>query len=249
MPPKRNEKRKAKSAKLNTKRTHFKFYALVFTFTFCALSFTSYAAPCYGTRMPKKKQLSWGLEVYSIMKRDLEEDIGRIKSFQHFLLLSCGITDWFSIDLKGGCGKIKQHPSGGEEISYPTNFAGGYGLRLRVYEKENFKAVFGFQHISVHPKSKHEGNEKNQAVLDDWQISLLASYGFKRLTPYLGARWSRVDYIHRVDGQRKRVMSDLGESIGLIAGIDIGLSDKCWLNFEGQALDGQAFAASINYSF
>jgi len=207
------------------------------------------AAPCYGTKMPKKHEFFVGFESHSLFKRYLEEDYGKLRSQQQFYMISWGVTDWFSIDAKAGGGNIKQHPVGSDEVDYPSGFAGGYGLRVRLLERGNWKSVFGFQHISVHPKSVHLEGVKNTAILDDWQTSLLVSYDFTKVTPYLGTRWSRVDYIHKVNGQRQRRMSDFTKDIGLIFGFDIPLSEKVWLNLEGQFLDSEAFAGSVNYSF
>ncbi len=218
----------------------------------CALIFLTgdiYAAPCYGTRLPKKKQFSVGLESYSIFKRYLENEYGKVRSLQQFVLISAGIFDWLAIDLKGGAGNIKQRPSGSLEIDYPYGFSGGYGFRLKFYDAKNIKSVFGFQHISIHPGSRHVDGVKNKAILDDWQVSLLVSRSIGRLEPYAGARWSRLDYIHRVGSERKRKMSDLTKSAGFILGLNLGLSERSWLNLEGQFLDSQALAVSLNHSF
>jgi hypothetical protein len=208
-----------------------------------------YAAPCYGTKMPAKNELFAGFQFHSLLKRYLEDSQGKLRSQQQFYMMSYGIFDWFSIDLKAGAGNIKQHPLENDEVDYPTSFAGGYGLRLKFFEKNNMKAALGFQHISVHPKSRDLGDVRNKAILDDWQWSLLASYDFKKITPYLGTRWSRVDYIHVVGDQRKRKMSDATKSIGLIYGLDIPISKKIWVNLEGSSLDSDTFAFSLNYSF
>ncbi|MDD4980509.1 MAG: hypothetical protein PHC54_04460 [Candidatus Omnitrophica bacterium] len=214
--------------------------------------------------MPEKKEFFTGVQTHTIFKRYLENEYGKVRSFQNFLLLSYGVYDWLSIDLKGGAGNIKQRPTTSDEVDYRTGFAGGYGLRLRLYDKGNLKMVFGFQHISVHPKSTHLGTVKNQAILDDWQASLLVSYDFsrksgippsikqwagKKFTPYLGTRWSRIDYIHTVAGDKKRKMSDRTKSIGLILGLDLPLTQKTWVNLEGQLFDSEAVAFSLNYSF
>jgi len=222
-----------------------------FIFTLCVLSFTlaCYAAPCYGTKLPEKKGVFIGTQTHAIFKRYLENEFGKVRSLQHFLLLSYGLFDWLAIDLKGGAGYIKQRPVTSAEVDYPTNFAGGYGFRLKFYNKEDLKMVFGFQHISVHPHSVHLGTVKNSAVLDDWQYSLLVSKDIFKVTPYLGARWSRADYIHWAGPDRKRVMSDLTKSIGLICGIDIPVGKKAWVNLEGEFLDSEAFAFSLNYNF
>jgi len=217
-------------------------------FVFCLIRF-SYAAPCYGTKMPEKHKLFASLESYSLFKRYLENSQGKMRSQQQFYGMSFGVFHWLSIDLKAGAGNIKQHPLGSDEVDYSTSFAGGYGLRLKFFEKDKIKAVLGFQHISVHPKSTHLGDVKNKAILDDWQWSLLASYSFKRLTPYLGTRWSRVDYIHWIGDNRKRTMSDFTKSVGFIYGMDVPITERFWLNIEGSAFDSDALACSINYSF
>ena len=220
---------------------------------FCALqskfNAASFAAPCYGTKMPEKKQVFLGLQRYDVFKRYLEPDNGKLRSSQEFLLLSYGVFDWLSLDLKGGAGLIKQHPVGRDELDYPTFLAGGYGFRIKCLDKSNTKIVFGFQHISVHPKTIHVENVKHKAVLDDWQFSALVSYSFKRITPYLGTRWSRLDYIHWENGERNRVKSDLDKSVGLIAGFDIPVTQKIWINLEGQFFDSAALAFSLNYGF
>jgi len=207
------------------------------------------AAPCYGTTMPERKKFFAGFESYSIFKRFQESDLGKVRSQQQFFGISYGVFDWWSIDAKAGGGSIRQRPPDGEEVRYPSSFAGGYGLRFRLLDKNNLKAVFGFHHISTHPKTKHVGSVKNKAILDDWQTSLLLSYNFKRAEPYLGTRWSRVDYIHWQGATRKRVMSDLTKDIGLVAGANIALTERIWLNIEGQAFDSEALAVSLNYHF
>lgn len=232
-------------------RLPFTVYRLIFALltVHCTPLTISYAAPCYGTKMPQKKELFVGFQTHAIFKRYLEDEYGKLRSTQHFLLLTYGIFDWLAIDLKGGAGNIKQHPLGSDEVDYTSNFAGGYGFRLKFYERKNMSMVFGFQHISVHPKSRDLGEVKNKAILDDWQASILAAYNFKKITPYLGTKWSRVDYIHKVSDVRKRKMSDLTKSIGLVFGLDIPLPKNTWLNLEGQLLDTEAASLSLNFNF
>jgi len=199
--------------------------------------------------MPQAQHIFAGAQTYNVLKRSLEDDYGKVRSLQNFILLSYGIFDWLSLDLKGGAGNIKEYPSSTDRVSYTTFLGGGYGFRLKVFEHEQTKMVFGFQHISIHPETASVGASKQKAVLDDWQFSFLASQQIGKLTPYLGTRWSRMDEIRWVDTVRKRVKSDLGKSIGLIAGTDIFLTPKIWLNIEGQFLDATAVAGSINFEF
>ncbi|MFH1202383.1 MAG: hypothetical protein V1674_05800 [Candidatus Omnitrophota bacterium] len=215
---------------------------------FCLFE-VSYAAPCYGTRTPKEKQLFTGVQTHIILKRYLESEFGKLRSSQHFLLFSIGLSDWLCVDLKVGAGSIKQRPTDSSEIDYSSSFAGGYGFRLKLYEEGKVKMVFGFQHISVHPKKTRLGDVKHRAILDDWQASFLISRQLSRVTPYLGLKWSRVDYIHKIEDSRKRRMSDLTKDLGMAAGFDLALNDKAWLNLEAQLFDTEAVSVSLNYSF
>jgi hypothetical protein len=221
---------------------------LVLSFIFCWAAVV-FAAPCYGTKLPAKNKFFARLEYYSLFKRYLGDGYGKLRNQQQFYGMSYGIFDWLSIDLKAGGGNIKQHPVNASEVDYAASFAGGYAVRLKFFDKKNIKAVLGFQHISVHPQSTYAADVKNRAILDDWQWSILGSYSFKMVTPYLGTRWSRVDYIHWIGSDRKRRMSDRTKSIGLIWGFDIPLTQKFWINLEGSALDSDSFACSLNYSF
>jgi hypothetical protein len=249
MPAKKSQKVKGKRQKFKVKVKIFYFLLVIFTFYFLLLPYFCYAAPCYGTKMPKRGEFFGGFQTYSIFKRYLEDDYGKVRSMQNFFMLSYGVFDWFAIDLKGGAGNIKQRPLTGSEIDYSYSFNGGYGLRLRLYDAHKIKAVFGFQHISVHPKHTYAAGVKQRAVLDDWQTSALVSYDLSFVTPYIGTRWSRIDYIHWQGEQRKRKMSDLGKSWGLIFGFDIPLQQKIWINVEGQFFDSEALAASVNFKF
>jgi len=216
---------------------------------FLSLVASCHAAPCYGTRIPEKKQVFVGLQNNNLFKRYLKNEEGKIRSNQSFVLLSYGLFDWLSLDLKGGAGNLKHRSGTSSEVDYSYNFAGGYGFRLRLYERDDIKFVFGFQHISVHPRTKHIDGVKHKGVLDDWQVSLLGSKEMGRFTPYLGTKWSRTDYIHWIEQDRKRIMSDLTKSIGLIVGTDFSIKDDIWLNLEGRFFDEEGCSFSINYSF
>ena len=210
-----------------------------------------FSAPCYGTKMPQRKHIFIGFQTHDIIKRKLEKNYGKLRSLQYFFLLSYGLTDWFSIDLKIGEGYIKEHPVGSDEIDYPSSFAGGYGFRIKLLDNERnqTRIVFGFQHISVHPYTVHVNEVKHQAVLDDWQASLIVSKRIKAFTPYMGIKLSRVDYIHWINENRKRGMSDLTKTVGLVTGIDIPFFIGSWLNIEAQFLDGKAGSFAVIYPF
>ena len=218
-------------------------------FVYSCIANSCYAAPCYGTRMPQKNKFFLGAQTHSVLKRYLEDENGKMRSLQNFVLISYGVFDWLSLDLKAGAGYIKQQPTGGDRIDYSTYLGGGYGFRIKLYNQEKTRMVFGFQHISIHPHRVHISGRKNKAVLDDWQFSLLASRNFSIFTPYIGTKWSRMDYINWVDGVRNRVRSDTTKSVGLIVGADIPFGERFWLNIEGQFFDVEAFATSLNFLF
>jgi len=207
------------------------------------------SAPAYGTKMPEKKQFFFGGQTHFVFERNLDQNRGTLSSTQHLFLISYGLLDWLSIDLKGAGGDVEQIPDNGNEIDYPAFVGGGYGFRIKLYDQDQKKAVFGFQHISIHPESIFVNETKHKTVLDDWQLSFLVSQEFRRFTPYMGGKWSRMDYIHWLNDDRERVKSDLSRSFGLIVGVDIPLTEKTWLNIEGQFLDVEALAASINFHF
>ena len=212
-------------------------------------AFPVYSAPSYGTKLPKTNQYFTGIQTHLFFDRDLEKESGSLRSSGHFLQVSYGFFDWLAMDLKIGIGNLKQHPPSSDEIDYSSSFAGGYGLRFKLYEYEKTKLVFGFQHISVHPYSADLEGVKNKAILDVWQVALLGSFSFSKFTPYLGPKWSRVDYIHWVDQDRKRTMSDLTKGLGLVLGIDLPLNKRSWINLEGELISGEALSGSFNISF
>jgi len=223
---------------------------LCFLIYFCITNYC-YAAPCIGTRMPQENQFFAGFQSHSVLNRYLADGYGKMRSLQEFFLISYGIFDWLSLDAKGGAGYIKRHPVGADEIDYSAYLGGGYGLRLQLYNNEQTKVIFGFQHVSVHPHKIHVNGIKNKAVLDDWQFSLLASRNFSMFTPYIGTKWSRMDYINWLNGERSRIKSDLTRDVGLVFGVDLPMSfdEKMWLNIEGQFFDVEAFAVSLNSEF
>ena len=60
---------------------------------------------------------------------------------------------------------------------------------------------------------------------------------------------SRVDYIHWVEDSRKRRMSDLTKTYGLVAGIDFALPSNYWINLEGHFFDEEAVSCALMYEF
>ncbi|MFC1599244.1 hypothetical protein ACFL2W_00485, partial [Candidatus Omnitrophota bacterium] len=214
--------------------------------------FTSYAASCYGTKMPDKFKWFWGTEVNYIFERNLEGNHGKFRSAQCFLTGTFGITDWLCFDGAVGWGFVKYNPSIIEEIDYDSGFAGKYGFRIKLLDRDEipFKSVFGFQHISVHPEDNIINGVEREVIFDDWQFSLIVSYdGMDKFVPYVGGKVSRGDLIEWYDDQRKRRKSEGSESVGVVCGFNLFLTDDLWLTLEGRFLDEDAASFSTTYAF
>lgn len=212
------------------------------------------AAPAYGTRLPGQNKIFGGFQFHQVIDRELESPRGSFSSSQYFALVSYGIFDWLSLDLKGGFGNADWQAQGFDELNLPGWLTGGYGLRLRLYETVDQKAkwVCGFQHISVHPRSHDIFSDPRgprfKTVIDDWQFSLLGSYRIMdAVTLYGGGKWSRMDLITWTEGRRKRAKPE--KVWGTVIGLDWDIMDRVWVNLEADLVDGEAFSASLNYAF
>lgn len=209
-----------------------------------------YAAPAYGTHMPKDRHWTWGLEADFLADRGLKDNQGSTSGNRFFLTGSLGIFEWLCFDGKIGIGNVEWHRTGASDLDYETNFAGGYGFRIKGYENKEWgiKTVAGFQHISVHPHGADEGNDKHQVIIDDWQGSLLVSKDMGKFVPYCGARYGTVDFIKWLnDHDRKRIKSE--EYCGVVIGMDYWINDSTKINLEGALVDGQEFAIGISRDF
>lgn len=218
---------------------------------FMLVAESCFSAPCYGPAMPKK-QGSWilGYESDFIFKRDLVEDYGKMRLFQHFFTMSLGIFSWLSIDGKLGIGDVRSTGGIYPTVKYDYGFSGAYGFRVRLLKQDTHKVnlVAGFQHISVHPPGKNVDSDKNQVIVDDWQGSVLVSKRMGNFDPYLGVKISECDLIHKLNETgRKRRKSYL--SGGVFLGADYYIRDNVKVNLEGRFIDETAFNCGVAYIF
>ncbi len=210
------------------------------------------AASSNGTRLPPKRSVELGYEYNTIFKRRLDRSYGDLKSQNHFYTASFGVCDWLSLDGKVGIGDVTQKGSSHlPKLEYDTSFAGGYGLRLRVFEYKRYgiRAIAGFQHISVHPQDRSIDDDKYESFLDDWQVSGLVAKDFKFLTLYAGLKGSDCEIVYKLNKHdKKRRFSEY--HIGLASGAEIYLFDnKARLSVEGRFFDETALSASASYLF
>lgn len=210
----------------------------------------SFAAPCHGTHMPKERHWAWGLEGDFLIDRNLDNGQGGTSGNRFFLTGSYSMFKWICLDGKIGAGDVIWHNSNPGNLNYNTNFAGGYGFRIKGYENKELgiKTVIGFQHISVHPRTTAPSSDKHRVIIDDWQGSALISRDIGRFMPYVGARYSTVDFIKWVnEHDRKRIKSE--KKIGVVIGLDYLIKDNMRINIEAAFIDGEEFVIGISRDF
>lgn len=209
------------------------------------------AAPSNGTRFPPKAKIEAGYEYNIMFKRPLCRSFGNLTTRDNFGTLSLGIFDWLSLDGKAGLGDTTEKGGKLPALEYNTGFAGGYGFRVRAFMNEQLglRVILGGQHICVHPKPRSIGNDKYEAILDDWQGSAIVAKDFKSGTVYTGISGSDCQIIYKVNkGKKKRVSSD--SYIGLITGAELYLFDgKARINIEGRFFSETALSTSASWLF
>lgn len=240
----------ARSRELGVGKFILYIFAFLILLTHNSALQTVYAAPCYGTHMPSAGKWNVGAQTHIMDYRKLKKDYGKVASSQYFYQMSWGVFDRFCLDGKIGVGDVTYNAPDTEKTTYPTNFAGGYGFRVKLYDNDVQKidAVCGFQHISIHPGTKKINDTTNYAILDDWQGSALISKGFGAFTPYIGSRLTRVDLIHKVKGgDRKRKKSDV--DFGAVVGADFNFTESSSINIEGRFIEETSFNIGITHNF
>ncbi|MDP2921505.1 MAG: hypothetical protein Q8O12_03960 [Candidatus Omnitrophota bacterium] len=210
----------------------------------------SYAAPCYGTHMPKQKQWIWGLQGDFLIDRNLDNNQGSTSGNRYFLTGTLGIFDWICFDGKIGVGDVSWRNSNPGNVNFNNGFAGAYGFRIKGYENKDMgiKTVVGFQHISAHPSIASPTNDEHRVIIDDWQGSALISKDISNFVPYLGVRYGTVDYIKWVnEHDRRRIKSE--KVFGAVIGADYLIQKDIRLNIEGDFIDGEELSIGISRDF
>jgi len=214
------------------------------------ISRVCYADPVWGTNMPDLGEWTVGFRNNIVFEDKLRRDYGKIDSTQYFCDLSLGITEWLSLDGRLGMGDIYHDAGDSFDIDYGTNFAGGYGVRVRVLKNDEYgvKGVVGFQHICVHPSVKDIGGREYRVILDAWQLSVVTSIDLDCVVPYIGATFARSDLIERVDNYRARKKGG-GPFVGLAIGADIPLNSFLRFNVEGRFFDETGLSSGLLWRF
>jgi len=220
----------------------------MFFLLFVLFKLSAYAVPIKGPYFLKRGKLEIGQETNIMYRRDIEDITAKIKSSQFFFFFAFGLFDWLNIEAKFGTGDIADDQYNGQKFYYNYNWGGGYGFRIRVYESENIKFIFGVHHASIHPDpNKNTDNLTHRAILDETQFDLNLALKGQRFTPYVGAKVSRARLIRRIDGERATLKQE--ENYGIIGGFDYMFGKNTRLNIEGRFIDEYAITCGIGYTF
>lgn len=207
------------------------------------------AIPTFGTLMPKVGQWQAGLRSDLIFQRDIK-DYDNAQTSAYYYKASFGFADWFCLDGLIGLGNVRAELANDKELRYPFNFSGGYGWRAKLYQNEKYGIdwVWGFQHVSTHPKNQWNNGKKYQIIWDEWQFSTVLSKRIFSFIPYCGMKWSFTYLISKVDNERHRRLSN-GPPIGLVVGTDLRMNDYIYLNVEGRFFDEAAVNAGFTVRY
>lgn len=215
---------------------------IIFTASICM------AAPTYGPDMPKKKQVDLGYQINYIFDRDMRGSNKDTKSMQNYLNVTFALTDWFCMDGKLGIGDLSYKSAERGYINFNTNFAGGYGFRVKCFELKNgLKCVSGFHHISIHPDTRRVDETKYRMIYNDWEISSIISKEFSRFNPYLGMKGGYFYLTRKINKDARKVHSN--NYVGMVVGTDIRLNETKRVNIEGRFFDENAVSAGFMARF
>ncbi|MCM8781909.1 MAG: hypothetical protein NC828_02520 [Candidatus Omnitrophica bacterium] len=223
---------------------------IILVFLICGLlCINCFAAPLYGPDMPRRGQWYIGFETNLVSKRDMRKGLGEAETDQYFYNASYGLYDWFSFDGKLGGGDIEFDTKEAGHLDFDLGFAGAYGARFKIYndEAEKIRAIFGFQHISVHPPKEKVGSVEYRAIWDEWQFSLLLSKAIRQFEPYLGIKASQLNIIRKDNFEDAWAWNGSRRHFGIVTGSKIDIFKNCYLDLEGRFIDETAFSAALSW--
>ncbi len=207
------------------------------------------AIPTFGTFMPKSGEWQAGGRTNLIFERSVK-DYDKAKTNAYWYKVSFGFADWFCFDGVIGSGDVRAAYINEKVVRYPFSFSGGYGWRAKLYrdEEDDMVWLFGFQHVSTHPKSQQYDGRKREIIWDEWQFSTLLSKRLWALRPYCGTKWSFTYLISKVDGDRHRRLSN-SPPLGLVVGADLQMNNYLYMNAEARFFDETALNAGFTIRY
>ncbi len=209
-----------------------------------------YAVPTYGTEMPEKNKGEVGYQSHIIFRRDMTSPNGRLQSAQNYLDISYSPLDWLTLDGKIGTGDLFRKGGDHPKVDFGYGFAGGYGFRVKALDDaaNRVKVVAGFHHISVHPPAKNIYGDKHEAILDDWEASIVASRSIGIFVPYAGGTAGFNDLIYWTNEIDRKVRA-ARYCAGVVAGCSVRASRDISINVEGHFIDETSLSTGVYCKF
>ena len=210
----------------------------------------SYAVPTYGTEMPEKGEGEVGYQSNIIFRRDMNDSHGHINSAQNYLDISYSPLGWLTLDAKIGMGDLLRKGGNHPKVDFNSGFAGGYGFRIMALNdpKNKVKVVAGFHHISVHPPSKNIDSGKQQAIIDDWEWSIVASKSIGIFTPYAGGTVGFGDLIYMTNEIDRKVRFSRYCG-GIVGGCSVRVTKDISVNVESHFINETSLSAGAYCKF
>ena len=171
-----------------------------------------------------------------------------------------GLTDWLSVYGKIGGAFIEvDDPSitkKGDNPSTKNSFGGNLltslQVKTRLFEHKRTGVEWDGSLQYVDMRAGHNG--KNEGRWHEWQFATSLARAFGRIKPYLGAKFSVVDFAYKVREEGVLLRHDKYEEdhpLGFFVGTDVSLGqhEDVILNVETGYVDGADIAVSLAYLF
>jgi len=206
----------------------------------------------------KKRQWAMGAGGGALLARKMKGDADvAVYQLGHFR--GYGLTDWLSIYGKIGGASIKvDDPS----IKRPTdsstthrfglNVLSSVQLKGRIWQnaKQDWEWDGSVQYVDI--RKRH--TNRNEGRWHDWQFATSVAKSFGKLKPYLGVKYSMVNFTFKVRDQGTLIQQGKYKEdgpVGLFFGTDcyLGEEEDVVVNVESAYLDGAEVTVSVAHTF
>lgn len=179
---------------------------------------------------------------------DPEEGLYRIEHFRGY-----GLTDWLSLYAKVGWAylRVNDSTSANGANDFGSNLLLGAQLKSRLWQnaKKNWEWNGSVQYLWVgapHRRNKHQGEWQ------EWQVATTTARSFGRLKPYMGVKYSLVDFdfkLRKGDETIQRGTYKQEARVGPVLGTDYLVGEDVIVNVESAYIDGAEVTAAIAHAF
>jgi hypothetical protein len=202
----------------------------------------------------RKGQWMFGLGTGGVVNRgakgagDPEQGLYRIEHFRGY-----GLTDWLSIYAKVGWAylRVEDGTSLDGANDFGSNLLLGAQLKSRLWQnaKKNWEWNGSIQYLWV--GAPHRRN-KNQGEWQEWQVATTTARAFGRLKPYVGVKYSLVDFDFKVRKSGETIQSGTYKQegrVGPVLGTDYLVGEDVIVNVESAYIDGAEVTVAVAHAF